>query len=585
MKLSTSRWSNEDGERDGLLFFSQRLDEMLFNYTIDLYKAPVLNTHLLLKEYISVLKNDEISDKYLSVILEEITQTISKDPVVKKYYGTDNVSKSLDSLKTLPDKAKISMIEYLNHAFGETRYYNWCCEYSKWVVSQNNQKDKIEQALKCLIPELIDKGYSSQYIFHFNKRCILQSDKPSIETFLNRFDCKQRKYKVYIAAEQWIATFKTLLTERIGICFNDDGNYKKYKHNENHVIIHIDDIEALDDNQAAHTAFERINLFLRFYTAVDNKEQPEFQNTAMVIEDGITDPSFVPFAANEYSVIEGMQIDEASKYTEKLITDLISHARCSLNQLANAVDLHNNSLRSSDYNSSFLNLWSALEVLSLKNMGSNDLEQVTGTLLPVLQDKYYQSTVKDFMFKIKAALGNDSFNNLLAKIENGPSDIDKIAKFLLLKKYDSLRENYAKILTKFPVLRYRMHYLSEAAKSKKSLLDLSEKYRQRVEWHLSRIYRTRNSLVHSGRTPHSIRYLGEHLHFYVDSLMLESFEKLSCGVQFCKLDNALLDSLLACEIMKKQLNKKDELCEDDICAIIHPIFTTQDKFEYVCDCD
>ena len=586
MKLSTSRWSNTNGDMDGLLFFSQRLDEMLFDYTIDLYKVPVLNTHLLLREYISVLNQVEISNRYLPIILAEITSSLAKDPVVKKYWGNDNVVKSLDALKILPDKAKAAMIEYLNHAFGDTRYLEWCCEYIKWIVTQNNQKEKIEQALKCFLPELIRKGYSSQYIYYFNRKCILQSDSPSIEAFIDRFDCQKRKYKVYIAAEKWITTFEALLSQRMDICFNDDGNYKKYKHDADRVVIHIDDIEALDDNQAAQIAFERINLFLRFYTAVDNKDQPKFQNIAMVIENTApTTPAFVSFAANEYSVIEGMHVDEASKYTESLITDLITHARCALERLAKAVDLHNNSLRSPDYSSGFLNLWSALEVLSLKNIGSNDLEQVTGTLLPILQNKYFQSTVKDFMLKIKAALSIDEYRKLLADITDGEAEIDKMARFLFLKKFDSLRKDYAKMLTKFPVLRYRMHYLSEAAKEKKSLLSLSERYKERVEWHLSRIYRTRNSLVHSGSVPWSIRYLGEHLHFYVDLLMIESFEKLSCGVQFCELDNALLDSLLACEILKKQLNQKGELSEEDIITLIHPIFTKQDKFEYTCDCE
>ena len=122
----------------------------------------------------------------------------------------------------------------------------------------------------------------------------------------------------------------------------------------------LDDVSGLDDNQAAKNAFQTINLFLRFYTAVDNKEQPKFASTAMVIENNETPPSFVAFTANGYSVIEGMKIDEASKYTEDLITNLITHARCSLPQLVKAIDLHNNSLSSPDYSSSFLNLWSAL---------------------------------------------------------------------------------------------------------------------------------------------------------------------------------------------------------------------------------
>ena len=70
MKLSAPRWDNTNGDLDGLLYFGQRLDEMLFDFSIDLYKAPVLNTHFLLTEYISVYKNAEIDNKYLIIILE-----------------------------------------------------------------------------------------------------------------------------------------------------------------------------------------------------------------------------------------------------------------------------------------------------------------------------------------------------------------------------------------------------------------------------------------------------------------------------------------------------------------------------------
>lgn len=585
MKLSTPKWDNTSGDLDGILYFAQRLDEMLFNFSIDLYKAPVLNTHLLLTEYISVFNNPDIDNKYLPVVLEELSDALSKDPIVRKYWGGENVAKAQDAFRSLPDKAKITLAEYLLHTFGETRYFKWCCEYTKWIVGQDNQKERIEQALKCLVPELIGKGYSSQYIYHYNRKCLLRTDTPSIDLFIDRFDCTKRKYKVYMAAEQWITAFKDLLSHRMGIIFEDDGNYRKYKHSVDQVVFHIDDIEALDDNNASRVAFQRVNLFLRFFTAVDNKVAPRFNNTAMVIEESIDTPAFVSFGANEYSVIEGMQIDEASQYTEKLITDLITHARCSIPQLSKAVDLHNNSLRSPDYSGGFLSLWSALEVLSLKTIGNNDLEQVSGTVLPILQLKYFASTINDFSKKIKAALPAESYERLLIAVTIGDSEIEKISAFILLEEYKDLREEYCKQLSSYPVLRHRIHTLSDAAKEKKALLNMSEKYRERVGWHLSRIYRTRNSLVHSGDIPRNIRYLGEHLHFYLDLIMLESFEKLSCGVQFCELDNALLDSLLACEVLKKQLNKKERVTVDDIQTLINPIFTKQDKFEYVCNCE
>ena len=166
MKLSLPRWDNTNGDLDGLLYFAQRLDEMLFNFSIDLYKAPVLNTHSLLVEYISIYNNTEIDNKYLSVVLEELNDALAKDPVINKYWGKDNIVKVQNAFRSLPEKAKITLAEYLLHAFGETKYFSWCCEYAKWIVHQDNLKDRFEQALRCLVPELIGRGYSSQYIFH-----------------------------------------------------------------------------------------------------------------------------------------------------------------------------------------------------------------------------------------------------------------------------------------------------------------------------------------------------------------------------------------------------------------------------------
>lgn len=51
--LLPKNWSNCI-KNDGILYFAQRLEEMLFNYTIDLYRMPLLNTHGLADEYCDV---------------------------------------------------------------------------------------------------------------------------------------------------------------------------------------------------------------------------------------------------------------------------------------------------------------------------------------------------------------------------------------------------------------------------------------------------------------------------------------------------------------------------------------------------
>lgn len=52
MRFFTMNKSDENPINDGILYFSQRIDEMLKHSTYHIYKAPVLNTYLLIEEYL-----------------------------------------------------------------------------------------------------------------------------------------------------------------------------------------------------------------------------------------------------------------------------------------------------------------------------------------------------------------------------------------------------------------------------------------------------------------------------------------------------------------------------------------------------
>lgn len=593
MRLEEPKWKEANQNQDGLLFFSQRLDEMLFDYSIDLYKAPILNTHLLIREYISVYNDKSVDNKYLKWILEELCFSLRQDLILTKYWGKDNIAQAIHTLNELGANSVISFIKYLNHIMGNNQYLSWCKDYADSIISKYNEKKKIERLLRCLVPELVGAGYSPRFIRWYNRKCILFAATPSFHDFISRFDCKEREYSVYIAAEKWITSFAELLNSRLSFTFESDDNFISFRTNtvrsrpsDDHVILHIDGIKALDDQTAAIAAFKKINLFLRFYTAVDNKTTPQFLDTAMVIEKACQSPSFVSFGISEYNVIQGMKIKEASRYTEHLITKLMSQARCSLNTLLRAVDLHNYSLKSSDYNGGFLNLWSALEVLSIKTMGENDLSQVSASILPILGLNFFSATVSDLTDQIKSALPDTSFKRLLDQINYGDSWEEKVASLLFLEEYANLRDNLEHQLILYPVIRYRIHILSENAGNRKLLLGLCNRYITRVSWHLSRIYRARNSIVHSGATPTYIRNLGEHLHYYFDALLMECLSRLCDEPQLCTVENAILDAKLSYDVLEKTLQEKGPLTPDLIPQLIHPNFakpSTVDDCHSCCD--
>ena len=57
---------------------------------------------------------------------------------------------------------------------------------------------------------------------------------------------------------------------------------------------------------------------------------------------------------------------------------------------------------------------------------------------------------------------------------------------------------------------------------KKKLVAEINRYGQRLTWHIQRLYRVRNSIIHSGEPEKSMLYLVEHLHSYVDEVLLDA---------------------------------------------------------------
>lgn len=73
--------------------------------------------------------------------------------------------------------------------------------YIKEIVPQEQEKKKIERALKCFVPELIGRGYSGEYIYHYVRKIFFERPVDSIEVlnvFLDRFDFKRKEYTVYV---------------------------------------------------------------------------------------------------------------------------------------------------------------------------------------------------------------------------------------------------------------------------------------------------------------------------------------------------------------------------------------------------
>ena len=107
----------------------------------------------------------------------------------------------------------------------------------------------------------------------------------------------------------------------------------------------------------------------------------------------------------------------------------------------------------------------------------------------------------------------------LADICEGNSDLEKIVAILVLPKYHT---DYSYIFTQlvsFPLLQYRIQQYSTLFSHRNQLKDFLTAHRKRISWHLMRIYRNRNMIVHDGSHFPYIDIIVQNLHYYVDSLI------------------------------------------------------------------
>ena len=96
------------------------------------------------------------------------------------------------------------------------------------------------------------------------------------------------------------------------------------------------------------------------------------------------------------------------------------------------------------------------------------------------------------------------------------------------------------------------------------MIKISDTYAQRIEWHLYRLYRVRNAIVHAGDTDRNIRVLGEHLHIYCDSVIIELITKLASNDNLSTVKDVLIDTKLLLGKKKEYLKEGGAFVDEDI---------------------
>ena len=178
-KGNLEHWENYD-KYTNLLFFSQLVNELLFDYSIPSNRVSTLNSHYLCLDAMSAIEGIEkhgVPEGSLKPIMEELYSALKKDPIYSeknnspldffvKYQGDRYVFSSRVSDLNYEELKKTAEALH-TYYFSESKYYDSLKESITDIVT-NNKTDKQKELfrlVKSLLTELMNMGYSLSYIY------------------------------------------------------------------------------------------------------------------------------------------------------------------------------------------------------------------------------------------------------------------------------------------------------------------------------------------------------------------------------------------------------------------------------------
>jgi len=569
MKYLQKNWTKKD---DGILYFFQRIEEMLFHYSDDIVRVPIHNTRTLMTEYFrneNEYKKDKVKAYQLDQILDELCHSLKSDKILHEKFGEEFILQITESIKKNKGDGIRYLYNKLNNKAVEEKYFNWCVQYLKKHANQHNHKQEIEFALRSWLSELLLRGYSPEYIYKYLHKHIANEITPPnqlLDEFIDHFDMNTVDHLVYFAFAPDLLQYRELFASRMHILFDDDGYFCKVKPKNNYFVGYVH-IEALDRYKAAAQAYNNILTFIKYYRVISNRREELVRLDSIVRIANSSQTYRIPIKSNGYRSIEIEPKASLEVMIDSIIIECQQKPRETYAQLCKIIDLHNAAIEQHDLNDGFLNLWSILEIVSSSIPSESKIEKVINGVLPILQNDYFDVVFDNIDQDLKDNLPVEDYSKLITTLTIGcnvSEGINYISKLIFLPQYEELLNEYFLKLAQFPVIRQKIYSLWVLKDSKAQILNLSKKYAQRVKWHIYRLYRTRNSIVHSGESHMRIQALGEHLHLYVDRIINELLIRLTNDNTLLTISDVLIDTRLSLEKKQTYLNTYSPVTSDDI---------------------
>lgn len=505
---------------EGEIFFAQRWWELLDISTHDNHYVNCLNLHIALVELRNVCKDILERETYkwhLESVVKETREIAKNDPVIQ-LHGKHYYSILIKSLQSTPKQEKEIYKLYLQLNlivnYIESRYIKWLVVQLDKEIKGGDLR-KIDSLVNCLVSELIYRGWSINTLFGLVKReDFYKTDY--WRNFLVGFLKKEQKYVCLIKINTQISKEFIDACSCVGLNILDGSEViRKYKRDGLKGTIsceskyYVEKVEAYERNSAINKVLEQIvrkGDILRFY----GYKLPEISKKATIISEEESDfaPGVqIPTFNNSLSPVP---LEKPLKFASNLPPEPLNLMQKVYRQWRQAEE-------SPSAESCFLNIWVSLESFTKTDEYSekeSDFIRIRDNVSSAVAIGYIFNLVRYFLADCKRC--QVDLQDIMTLSDNTHLDTTKLVRVLLDSTKSSKLLSECRI--KNTLLGYRCEQLIHLLGDPKKVSEKIQNHSRRVQWHLQRMYRVRNSIVHSANHDNqNLNLLIRHLNSYLRS--------------------------------------------------------------------
>jgi hypothetical protein len=194
----------------GLIYFSQLLEEMLFVFSLDTYKASVMHTGLLCREAINVIREIELGNIKQPNIVHvnaELCSTFEKDCIAQTLVPLPP-SAFFPILKNPKStlKEKQTVLSFLAFQLSNKKYREQAEKLLKEEIIGRQSITEIRRLTRSYVTALVAEGFDQRYIqksvseYFYGSGSII-SEPNSIQGFFELFPPEPIIFNVYFRVD------------------------------------------------------------------------------------------------------------------------------------------------------------------------------------------------------------------------------------------------------------------------------------------------------------------------------------------------------------------------------------------------